>query len=90
MNDFDARMRVRLLDCDGTIMLLEFLLHVRQVVWINPPKQFNVLKYLVILVGQLDMVSDDIVPPIQRSPTTSTSQVGRTHHLSKLRGGTCQ
>ena len=87
MDDLDARMRVRLLDCDGAVALLEFLLRVRQVVWIEPPKRFNVLEYLVILVGQLDTMSDDVVPPTRRSPTTPTSQVGRTHHLSKPRGG---
>ena len=86
-DDLESRMRVRPLDGDNAVAHLEFFLGARQVVRINPPKGFNVLEYLVVLVRQLDTMSDDVVPPTLRSPTTSTSQVGTTHHLSKPRGG---
>ena len=69
-DDLESRMRVRPLDGDNPVAHLEFLLRARQVVRIDPPEWFNVLEYLIVMVGQLDTMSDDVVPPTRRSPTT--------------------
>ena len=82
-------MRVSLLDGNDAVAHLEFLLGARQLVRIDSPKGFNILEYLVVLVGKLNTMSDDVVPPTPytASHTTPTPQVGMTHHLSKPRGG---
>lgn len=66
-------MRVRLFDGNNAIPALQFLLRPRQLVWIDSQKWFYILEYLVILVGQLNAMFYDIVPPTSPSPTNTRS-----------------
>ena len=71
-------MRVSLLDGNDAVAHLEFLLGARQLVRIDSPKGFNILEYLVVLVGKLNTMSDDVVPP-----TPYTAITHHTHASSR-------